>query len=286
MTDDDSTRTSLRPTVAARLQAAALGAGLLGAVLLGAGAADSASAAAPPAGDTGGAGFTSTVPGGASVTPVGGPDTTTSGVITLQSPQIALLRGDVSFTGTVADAQPGETVTVQRQTATPGVWVTAATGPVGPTGTFVATWRANRSGSLSIRAVLNATVSTAERQATRPAGRRRVAVVPPVVVAATPALTLTVYKSAIATFFGPGIFGRQTACGQRLTRQTVGVASRTLPCGTLVAIYYHGQQLVVPVVDRGPYSPDATWDLTLATAKALGITETVRIGALSPPPAA
>jgi len=36
------------------------------------------------------------------------------------------------------------------------------------------------------------------------------------------------------TWYGPGFYGNRTACGQRYTRHIVGVAHRTLPCGTLV----------------------------------------------------
>jgi rare lipoprotein A len=85
--------------------------------------------------------------------------------------------------------------------------------------------------------------------------------------------------SGLATWFGPGLYGKQTACGQTLTPQVVGVANRTLPCGTLVQVTYAGHSLTVPVLDRGPYSHDANWDLTAGAAQALGITETVRIGA-------
>jgi rare lipoprotein A (peptidoglycan hydrolase) len=84
-------------------------------------------------------------------------------------------------------------------------------------------------------------------------------------------------KTAIATWFGPGFYGQQTACGQTLTPATVGVANRKLPCGTLVKVTFHGQRLTVPVVDRGPYANGADWDLTAAAAQALGIEETVRI---------
>jgi len=84
-------------------------------------------------------------------------------------------------------------------------------------------------------------------------------------------------KTAIATWFGPGFYGQQTACGQTLTPATVGVANRKLPCGTLVKVTYRGQRLTVPVVDRGPYANGADWDLTAAAAQALGIEETVRI---------
>ena len=88
-----------------------------------------------------------------------------------------------------------------------------------------------------------------------------------------------VASSGIATWFGPGFYGQKTACGQTLTPAVVGVANRTLPCGTLVKVDYHGQTLVVPVLDRGPYADNgASWDLTAGAASALDITGTVRIG--------
>ncbi len=88
----------------------------------------------------------------------------------------------------------------------------------------------------------------------------------------------TVHPSGIATWFGPGFYGQKTACGQTLTPQVVGVANRTLPCGTLVKVAYRNRTAVVPVLDRGPYSHiGADWDLTAGAARALGVTETVRI---------
>jgi len=86
------------------------------------------------------------------------------------------------------------------------------------------------------------------------------------------------HGSAIATWFGPGFYGKQTACGQTMTPAIVGVANRTLPCGTLVKVNYQGHLLVVPVIDRGPYGHSgAQWDLTAEAARMLGIEETVRI---------
>jgi rare lipoprotein A (peptidoglycan hydrolase) len=80
----------------------------------------------------------------------------------------------------------------------------------------------------------------------------------------------------IATWFGPGFYGQKTACGQTMTPQIVGVASRKLPCGTLVLVSYEGHQLTVPVIDRGPYAHNgATWDLTWGAANALSIEDTV-----------
>jgi len=44
-----------------------------------------------------------------------------------------------------------------------------------------------------------------------------------------------------------------------------------------VSVTYAGHTLTVPVLDRGPYSHGADWDLTAGAAEALGITETVRV---------
>ncbi|HEY0517673.1 MAG TPA: septal ring lytic transglycosylase RlpA family protein [Solirubrobacteraceae bacterium] len=93
-----------------------------------------------------------------------------------------------------------------------------------------------------------------------------------------PAPGTKVKPSGVATWFGPGFYGKKTACGQTLTPAVVGVAHRTLPCGTLVKVAYAGHSLIVPVLDRGPYSHIADWDLTAGAAQALGITDTVRIG--------
>lgn len=85
-------------------------------------------------------------------------------------------------------------------------------------------------------------------------------------------------KAQIATWFGPGFYGQQTACGQTMTPVIVGVASRTLPCGTLVLVTYKSHRLTVPVIDRGPYGHNgASWDLTWGAASALTITETVQV---------
>jgi rare lipoprotein A (peptidoglycan hydrolase) len=86
-----------------------------------------------------------------------------------------------------------------------------------------------------------------------------------------------VHATGIATWFGPGFYGHKTACGQTLTPAVVGVANRTLPCGTLIRVAYHGHAITVPVLDRGPYANHADWDLTAGAARALGVTETVRI---------
>jgi hypothetical protein len=86
----------------------------------------------------------------------------------------------------------------------------------------------------------------------------------------------------IASWYGPGFYGNRTACGQTYTPEIVGVAHRTLPCGTLVVLEYRGKTLTVPVIDRGPYIAGRTLDLSHATHIAMGCpdlcTLSMRIG--------
>ena len=97
-------------------------------------------------------------------------------------------------------------------------------------------------------------------------------------------MTVTVYRPSVATLYGPGFWGRHTACGVRLRRNTIGLVNKTLPCGTPVALYYQGRTLIVPVIDRGPFAHRADWDLTMATGRALGMTGTAPLAATSLPP--
>jgi rare lipoprotein A len=73
-----------------------------------------------------------------------------------------------------------------------------------------------------------------------------------------------------ASWYGPGLWGNQTACGQTLRPKTSGVAHKTLPCGTTVKFVYHGQAVITQVIDRGPYIHGRAWDFTKAVSDALG----------------
>jgi hypothetical protein len=94
---------------------------------------------------------------------------------------------------------------------------------------------------------------------------------------ATARAAIRVYEPDLATWYGPGLYGNRTACGQRLGYDTLGVAHRSLPCGTDVNILYNGRTITVPVIDRGPYS-SADWDLTAETADRLGFSGKETIG--------
>lgn len=64
------------------------------------------------------------------------------------------------------------------------------------------------------------------------------------------------------SWYGPGFYGRRTACGLALTRTLVGVAHKTLPCGTQITFRYGSRVVTMPVVDRGPYVAGRQFDLT------------------------
>jgi hypothetical protein len=78
---------------------------------------------------------------------------------------------------------------------------------------------------------------------------------------------LSVFRLAGASWYGGG---GSLACGGWLSGSTLGVANKTLPCGTLVTLRYGGHSIRVPVVDRGPYVAGREFDLTEATKLALG----------------
>jgi rare lipoprotein A (peptidoglycan hydrolase) len=76
---------------------------------------------------------------------------------------------------------------------------------------------------------------------------------------------------ALAGSSGAAAFGRKTACGGVITQDTEGVAHPTLPCGARIFVTFHGHTVLVPVVDRGPYTAGRQFDLTDALARRLGL---------------
>jgi rare lipoprotein A len=194
------------------------------------------------------------------------PVSATGNGVTLVSHASAMLRNQLSFTGTAAPSDAGATVQIERLGhQTNWQWAPTAQATVGSDGSFSTTWHTNHIGRFSMRALIMRSAGTAYAASTMPT------------------VTVIVYRQAIATQYGPGFYGQRTACGTKLQPSTVGVANRTLKCGSKVSVYYHGRTMVVPVIDRGPYANHADWDLTTATAKALGIDGTATIGAVSLP---
>jgi hypothetical protein len=178
-----------------------------------------------------------------------------------QATRNALLGNALTFRG---DARRGTRVAVQR--LGDGAWETVARATAGRGGHYLATWRADEVGVFAMRAV--------------PIGRTSVRA-----SSVDDPVRVTVYRRATATWFGRGLYGRRTACGQKLTATLMGVAHKTLPCGTKVSFLFEGRTVTVPVVDRGPFGRGIAWDLTTAAADRLGFTETGRgtVGALVVP---
>ena len=82
-----------------------------------------------------------------------------------------------------------------------------------------------------------------------------------------------------ASWYGPGLWGNRTACGRVLRRGLRGVAHRTLPCGTRIAVYAGGRIAIFPVVDRGPHASGVSLDLTSAAAQLLHVAHTTSVRA-------
>jgi hypothetical protein len=216
---------------------------------------------------SGGAGLNSTsttpTPTTAEATPVGGPVSASADGFTLSTTAAGTFRRALTFSGSVPTGHAGELLAIQRESAG-GTWENVAETTVADSGSFSVEWRASRSGLIAFRASLETPTGSA-------AG-----IEPP---STSPELAVTIYKPAIATIYGPGFYGHKTACGETLRRSTLGVASRTLKCGTKVSIDFHGRSIELPVIDRGPYGNGASWDLTEAAAQLLSDPETETIGA-------
>lgn len=120
----------------------------------------------------------------------------------------------------------------------------------GADGGFALRWSPDRVGNYAVRAFA---VHGRRTRAAVSAGRR-----------------LTSYRRAGASYYGPGLYGNGVACGGTLMPGTLGVANRSLPCGTRVKLRYHGRSVTVPVIDRGPYVAGRDYDLTAATKERLG----------------
>lgn len=181
--------------------------------------------------------------------------------MTIAARESARLSSELQVSGSLPSSDAGQPVEVEFSGRKTGwTWQAAAQTTVESDGSYTVTWDPNLVGKFAVRALVGK--AGAEIDAT-----------------GMPTISVTVYRASLATLYGPGLYGRRTACGTILRRWTIGVANRTLPCGTRVAIFYGGRTLTVPVIDRGPYAHGASWDLTMATGQALGMSETETIGA-------
>lgn len=80
-------------------------------------------------------------------------------------------------------------------------------------------------------------------------------------------------QRGIASWYGPGFHGNQTANGERYDMHRFTAAHRTLPMGSLVEVrsLTSGQRVKVRINDRGPFVRGRIIDLSYKAAKVLGM---------------
>jgi rare lipoprotein A (peptidoglycan hydrolase) len=86
------------------------------------------------------------------------------------------------------------------------------------------------------------------------------------------------WGTAVASCYGTRSYGVHLASGFTIGPDSMIVAHKTLPFGTLVEFSFRGRTAVATVADRGPYVAGRTWDLGPGVARVLGFNgvETVR----------
>jgi rare lipoprotein A len=180
--------------------------------------------------------------------------TKASSSLTVTSVRRTVVAGRrVVVRGALRPAGAGRAVSLQAARGGGG-WTTVDHDRTDRRGRYVLAWRAARTGTKRVRVHFGGT-----RELTS---------------ARHLAGTTRVYRRAFASWYGPGLYGQHLACGGTLSAGTLGVAHKSLPCGTKVTLHYHGRTVRVPVVDRGPYVSGREFDLTAATKQRLGFGST------------
>jgi rare lipoprotein A len=154
----------------------------------------------------------------------------------------------VRVTGSVRPGLPGRRVGLQIRTA--HGWRTVDGARTHAGGRFRAVWRPRAAGSYRVRVKLRG------RRVAERVGR------------------VHAYRPAVASWYGPGFYGNRTACGQTLGTGTLGVAHRTLPCGTRLRVRLGSRSVAVRVIDRGPFHYGREFDLTGALKQRIGFGST------------
>ena len=166
----------------------------------------------------------------------------------------ALSGKRVKVGGKVGSGADGRRVLIQQRAGRG--WKTVARTTTRSGGRFSAYWRPSGTGRKAVRAFVRGAEPGAAPAVRQVKGG------------------VTVYVPRFSSYYGPGLYGNKLACGGRLTTGTVGVAHKSLPCGTKVTLHNKGRTLTVKVIDRGPYVGGRYFDLTAATKQKLGFGST------------
>jgi peptidoglycan lytic transglycosylase len=172
----------------------------------------------------------------------GTPSQPGAGDVAIARQRLNVVAGRRALVAGHVGAAAGRAVALQRRSG--GRWHTIDRDRTAPGGRFAFRFRPQAPGSATVRVSAGA-------------ARERLG-------------RLNVYRRAQVSWYGPGLYGGHLGCGGTLTPGTIGVANKTLPCGTKVTLRHHGRIVRVPVVDRGPYSGAREFDLTAATKDRLG----------------
>jgi rare lipoprotein A len=144
--------------------------------------------------------------------------------------------------------EPGvQGLTAALQAKRHGRWVTLDSDGTSASGRYVLRDRRHATMSARVRVTVSGGTDPAERRLGR----------------------LNVYRVALASWYGPGLYGNRTGCGGTLDYGDLGVAHKSLPCGTKVTLRHRGRSVRVRVIDRGPYVGAREYDMTAATAQRL-----------------
>jgi Lytic transglycolase len=185
----------------------------------------------------------------ATVSPAPSPESSPQPKITVgarftpaRHPAAVRSSGPLQMRGRLLPAFPGRRVRLQGRDA--HGWHTVSAGRTGARGAYHLRFTPADAEGRRLRVVFAG--DRRNSQAIRPAGR------------------VVVLHPALASWYDDA---GNTACG---FHAGLGVANRTLPCGTKVTLRYGSRTVTAVVDDRGPYAGGRTWDLNQNTASALG----------------
>jgi rare lipoprotein A len=80
-------------------------------------------------------------------------------------------------------------------------------------------------------------------------------------------------QTGLASWYGPGFHGKQTANGEIYDQHELTAAHKTLPLGTRVMVTNEdtNQSIEVRINDRGPFVGSRIIDLSYAAARSIGV---------------
>jgi len=87
-------------------------------------------------------------------------------------------------------------------------------------------------------------------------------------------------EKGLASWYGPGYYGRRTASGEVYTGKELTGAHRTLPFNTLVKVTRldNKKSVIVRINDCGPWKKGYIIDLSAAAARKIGLVKSTMVG--------